>query len=99
MTAFALLGLSAGLSVASTPLPVGRVSGEIIGVPSGTLGAPNGHSLLLGNGYVGVTLSTQKAPVPRPDNDSPNERRSPSCQVHDRASAAVDKARPAFDVG
>ena len=42
----------------------GRWSGELVGVPSGTLGEPTAHAPLLGNGYMGVTASSQRSPVP-----------------------------------
>ena len=59
-----LLTLAATVVAAGPPkLPVGRWSGELTGEPSGTLGEPNAHGPLLGNGYLGATLSTMKAPV------------------------------------
>ena len=54
---------------ACAALPVGRWSGELTGVPSGTMGEPNAHNALLGNGYLGATLSTNQGPVP---HDSAN---------------------------
>ena len=58
----ALLLLCASTVLAS-PLPVGRWAGELTGVPSGTMGEPANHNALLGNGYLGATLSTQRGPV------------------------------------
>ena len=57
------------LSVCAS-FPVGHWSGELLGVPSGTLGSPTAHTPLLGNGYVGATLSSQRAPLALPQNGS-----------------------------
>jgi hypothetical protein len=63
-----MIGLVSAL--VARPLPVGRFVGELTGSPSGTLGAPTEHATLQGNGYMGVTLSTNKPPVPLQSNGS-----------------------------
>ena len=54
----------------SPDFPTGRWAGEDgFGIPSGLLGNPNAHAPLLGNGYLGVTLSSQRRgllPLPEP---------------------------------
>ena len=55
---------SARRSEAAESFPVGRWSGELLGVPSGTLGSAASHTALLGNGYMGVAHASQKSPVP-----------------------------------
>lgn len=41
-------------------MPIGRWTGELLGLPSGLLGNPQHHAPILGNGYVGVALSSQR---------------------------------------
>ena len=61
---------AAAAAAGSSSLPVGRWSGELVGLPSGKLGTNDSHAPLLGNGYLGVTMSSLRSPVPLHRNGS-----------------------------